>query len=283
MKKTILLGCFALLLFSFAWTPPKKAIYSFKKFEKKLGLISPGLYASKYEVTNYEYQEFLQHLKHNPDASLYEQYRIFNENWNMKDSFLQPFENNYHIHPAYFEYPVVNISQEGAKAYCEWLTATYNAYPKRAFEKVKFRLPTEQEWITAAQGGRDQAIFPWGGYYVRNGKGKYLANFRRVDQTRCKKMTEEGMIEVLKEAPVRGIASEFRLTTPSNSFLPNDFGIYNFSGNVAEMLAEPGRTKGGSWDSYGYYIRIDAEDEYAGFTEPSPMIGFRYFMEVIEE
>ena len=49
------------------------------------------------------------------------------------------------------------------------------------------------------------------------------------------------------------------------------------------MLAEPGRTKGGSWASSGYYIRIDAEDEYAGFTEPRREIGFRYFVEIIEE
>ena len=55
------------------------------------------------------------------------------------------------------------------------------------------------------------------------------------------------------------------------------------SGNVAEMLNEPGRTKGGSWASSGYYLRIDAEDEYEGFTEPSPMIGFRYFMEILEK
>ncbi len=49
------------------------------------------------------------------------------------------------------------------------------------------------------------------------------------------------------------------------------------------MLAEAGQTKGGSWASTGYYIRIDAEDEYAGITKPDPRIGFRYFVEIIEE
>ena len=49
------------------------------------------------------------------------------------------------------------------------------------------------------------------------------------------------------------------------------------------MLDQAGKTKGGSWDSFGYYIQIDAEDEFAGFNKPSPKIGFRYFMEVIEE
>jgi len=46
-------------------------------------------------------------------------------------------------------------------------------------------------------------------------------------------------------------------------------------GNVAEMLDKPGRTKGGSWDSTGYHIRIDSDDEYEGWNKPSPFIGFR--------
>lgn len=72
-------------------------------------------------------------------------------------------------------------------------------------------------------------------------------------------------------------------TAPVLTYHANPFGLFNMSGNVAEMLDQPGRTKGGSWASSGYYIRIDAEDEYAGITEPSPKIGFRYFVEVIEE
>ena len=55
------------------------------------------------------------------------------------------------------------------------------------------------------------------------------------------------------------------------------------SGNVSEMLANPGRTIGGSWLSSAYYLQIDADDEFAGWEKPSPMIGFRFFMEVIEE
>ena len=54
------------------------------------------------------------------------------------------------------------------------------------------------------------------------------------------------------------------------------------SGNAAEMLITKGRTKGGSWGSSGYYVRIDAEDEFKDFTS-SPYVGFRYFMEIIEE
>ena len=79
-------------------------------------------------------------------------------------------------------------------------------------------------------------------------------------------------------------SKSFRPTTaPVATYYPNDYGLFNMSGNVAEMLSEPGQTKGGSWRSSGYYIQIEVEDEYAGWEKPNPMIGFRYFMEVIHE
>ena len=53
---------------------------------------------------------------------------------------------------------------------------------------------------------------------------------------------------------------------------PNDFGLYNVCGNVAEMVAERGIAYGGSYLDPGYDIRIDSEKRYDG---PSPLIGFR--------
>ena len=35
--------------------------------------------------------------------------------------------------------------------------------------------------------------------------------------------------------------------------------------------------------SFGYYLRIDVEDEYAGFIKASLTIGFRYFVEILEK
>jgi len=45
------------------------------------------------------------------------------------------------------------------------------------------------------------------------------------------------------------------------------------------MVAEKNLTKGGSWNSYGAYIQIRAHETYKG---PSPQVGFRVFMRVMQ-
>ncbi|MEO1257709.1 MAG: SUMF1/EgtB/PvdO family nonheme iron enzyme [Bacteroidota bacterium] len=281
--KTPTLFLLSFMSLSFLVIPPRKEVFTLKKFEKKLGMVTPQLYAGKYEATNLEYREFLKHIEKKGDSELLGKVKIFNENWRIDGTYNEPFVNTYHQHPSYDNYPVVNVSHAGATAFCEWLTDTYNAYPKREFKKVKFRLPTEEEWVEAARAGHEMAPFPWGGYYVMDSKGQVLANFKRLPQTIFKKFTEDGRLETIEDLSFIAKMNAPTMIAHSNSFIPNDFGLHNCSGNVAEMLAQPGRTKGGSWASYGYYIQIDAEDEFAGFTEPSPKIGFRYFMEVIEE
>lgn len=290
MKKLTFFILFAATLcLSFTFNRKEK-VFTLKKFEKNnLGLVKSNLYAGKYEVSHLEYIEFLNHLEKTEQTEKLAVASIQNENW--KDllpnkNYNSPFVEVYHSHPAYFEYPVVNVSHEGANLFCEWLTDIYHQNPERKFSKVRFRLPTKEEWILAAKGGHELAPFPWGGYYTQNGDGDILANFYRIPQSALKaKHTPNGLEVELAEPSFSNqlINSQAHITAPVKSFLPNDFGLHNMSGNVAEMLAEKGSTKGGSWRSSAYYIRIDAEDEFAGWEKPSPLIGFRYFMEVIEE
>lgn len=244
--------------------------FDIKGTQKTLVKINDSLYASKFEVTNKQYVTFLDLLKQNNRTDKYATAQIDSAKWSDKLAYNEPYVQYYHTHPAYADYPVVNISYEGATLFCEWLTEQYNSNKKRKFNKVKFRLPTKEEWTTAAKGGNPIATYPWDGTELQNDKGQYRCNFRRS-----------------KQGDNMGVAGKLNdsadITAPSASYWPNDFGLYNMSGNVAEMLSDKGQTKGGSWRDTAEYMKIDGEDKYADFDTPMSTIGFRYFMDIIEK
>jgi len=133
-------------------------------------------------------------------------------------SFNEPMARVYFWHPRYDDYPVVGVNWAQARAFCHW-----RSYQKEAYWEMNdhlpntenFRLPTEYEWEYAARGGRIGNKYPWGGPYARNGKGCMLANFKPM---RGDYGASDGGVY-----PVR-----------ADSYFPNDFGLYNMSGNVSE-------------------------------------------------
>ncbi|MBK7869451.1 MAG: SUMF1/EgtB/PvdO family nonheme iron enzyme [Saprospiraceae bacterium] len=160
-------------------------------------------------------------------------------------SYNEPFTRNYFWHPAFDDYPVVGVDWHMANAFCYWRTKLWNTYQQERGDGINtedYRLPTEFEWEYASRGGHDLAPYPWGGYYVRNAKGCLLANFK----------------------PGRGNYPEDggQYTVKADAYFPNDYGLFNMSGNVAE------------WTVTAYYenaysfihdlnpdIRYDAKDD----------------------
>jgi sulfatase modifying factor 1 len=95
-------------------------------------------------------------------------------------------------------HPVVHIAFEDAVAYVEWAGKA---------------IPTESEWEFAARGGLEDKIFTWGDEHVP--KGKPLAN------------TWQG------EFPWQNLVTDgFEGTSPTGSFPPNGYGLYDMAGNV---------------------------------------------------
>ncbi len=101
----------------------------------------------------------------------------------------------------------------------------------------KYRLPTETEWEYAALGlselrsynlYRGRKKYPWDGQYTRNGSRKYrgdqLANFKqgKGDYGGIAGWSDDGA----------------DITNAVKSYAPNDFGLYDMAGNVAEWVAD---------------------------------------------
>ncbi len=101
----------------------------------------------------------------------------------------------------------------------------------------KYRLPTETEWEYAALGlselrsynlYRGRKKYPWDGQYTRNGSRKYrgdqLANFKqgKGDYGGIAGWSDDGA----------------DITNAVKSYAPNDYGLYDMAGNVAEWVAD---------------------------------------------
>ena len=194
-------------------------------------------------------------------------------------SYNEPMHNDYFYHEAYSDYPVVGVTWTQAKAFCQWRTLYNNAYRKKKnAERVNdYRLPTEAEWEYAARGGIQGADYPWGGPYTKNDRGCFLANFK----------------------PLRGdyAVDQALYTVEAKSYEPNDYNLYNMSGNVAEWVDSSydvgsyeymssmspvvnnkdnkrKGVRGGSWKDVSYYLKVSTRD-YEYQDSARSYIGFR--------
>lgn len=197
-------------------------------------------------------------------------------------SYNDPKMRMYFSHPGYANYPVVGVTWEQAQAFCQWRTQLFNT--NHAVAGQDYRLPTKYEWEYAARGGKSMALYPWGGNYVRDDCGRYLANFK----------------------PMRGSYTDDKGATTMKvaSFEPNDYGLFDMAGNVAEWTSSAYNgsssklvsdmnpsfqynakssdpdvlkrkvIKGGSWKDIAYYLQCGVET-YEYQNESRPYIGFR--------
>lgn len=197
-------------------------------------------------------------------------------------SYNDPMLLKYFEHRGFADYPVVGITWEQAQAFCNWRTQFLA--DRTDIDAQIYRLPTEAEWEYAARGGRKLAAYPWGGNYARDAKGCFLANFK----------------------PYRGAYTDDTGATTMKvaQFSPNDFGLYDMAGNVAEWTSSAYNTsantythdlnpsfqynalkkdpdilkrkvvKGGSWKDVSAFMRCGSRT-YEYQYEDRSYIGFR--------
>ncbi|MBA3828042.1 MAG: SUMF1/EgtB/PvdO family nonheme iron enzyme [Taibaiella sp.] len=246
-----------------------KLVYHYETYDYETNVRNGGArssYIGKYDVPVY------------PDTTVW--IRQFAYSYN------EPIALQYNWFPSFNNYPVVGVNWNQCNAFCDWRTRTWKSERDKTkqFFEGKFMLPNEMQWEWAARGGRNEAPYPWGGPYIVNKKGCYLANFK----------------------PLRGnyAADGGLYTVPVNKYFPNDYGLRNMSGNVSEWTSSSyfGTTyqvvadmnpeveykmkandpqwmkrkvvRGGSWRDVAYYLQVSTRDyEYADTAKA--YIGFR--------
>ena len=237
---------------------------------KKIPIMS--FYLSKYEVTNLQYRQFYAEVSPGLTDEEKNQIACDSLGWRQALTYNEPLVQQYYRHPAFNNYPVVNIQYEGVAKYCAWLQSKLQT--ENPGYTIEVSLPSKTQWMYAAMGGRNQAMYPWGNYYLRNRKGEFLCNFKHLGDQAITRDRQTGKPEIREQyiAKERGLSDRAFYTAAVKSFYPNDFGLYNMCGNAAEMVKEKAFAMGGSWNDYGGDVQIRAE---AAYEKSSPTIGFR--------
>ena len=259
-------------LYGKAEIDPDKLVYRIEYFDLQA--------AAKRENAGHPRKEFM--VKN--DQKVYPDTLVWMRDFSY--SYNEPMTKRYFSHPSFGNYPVVGVTWKQAVAFCHWRSHYLNSYLERKKLAVEsdFRLPSEAEWEYAARGARSNSMYPWGNYYLRNKKGCLLANFK----------------------PGRGNYAEDGgfYTVRADAYWPNDYGLYNMAGNVAEWTnsyfyegaynfvsdmspdirldakdSDPPRMKrkvvrGGSWKDVGFFLQVSTRNFEYQDTAKS-YIGFR--------
>ncbi|HEU6447689.1 MAG TPA: SUMF1/EgtB/PvdO family nonheme iron enzyme [Verrucomicrobiae bacterium] len=179
------------------------------------------------------------------------------------------------------DFPVVNVSWNDAQAFCAWLTETEHKSGKIPTNEF-YRLPSDDEWSHAVGiGGREtgttpkeknaklENVFPWGtNFPPLAGTGNF------ADQSDVNYFTNWPHIEDYNDG--------FVTTAPVGSFRPNQFGIYDLSGNALEWCDDFYDTshrqkvlRGGAWINCGPKSLLSSYREHAAPNRYSVATGFR--------
>lgn len=258
------------LLFSLSLWAQDKIVVNGLDFLK----VKEGLYISKQEISKKQYNAFLKERGINNYTAIHDSGWVQGEAF-QKSFFEATYFSNAYSH-KYDNHPVVNIYQDGAKAYCDWLTEKYKL--EDSILKMQFRLPSEKEWKLAEKKFKNKDI-----------KHERIADAPLKPDTMWKKFNidpenpnpedflpdskimkyiySDEWFPKLHSWPVRHYEDEGEVT------------IYHLRGNVSEWTSEKDVAIGGNWMTQS----LPESKERLISNQYSPLIGFRVFMVVLDK
>lgn len=297
MKRILLLG---LMIFIFSLCSPNRTFFIDNqafKLEILPGTVQveDNFFIDKWELSNHSYREYLywtrrvfgleKYKEELPDTLVW-------RDWTEGLTLDEPYIYEYFRHPLYSDCPVVGLSYEQVMNYSKWRSdrvfeiiliekGLLNArntnevdstnyfsierYFNGKIEGIKpdfsipyphYRLPTKAEWEKIAQGFNKDEF----GIDYENRKIKRAIK-KGNDLFRCTYFDVETQKEIQYDIP------DFVW-----NYLPNDYKIYSMIGNVSEMIAEKGISKGGSFTHKKEECKISNDIPYE---KPERWLGFR--------
>jgi formylglycine-generating enzyme required for sulfatase activity len=259
-------------------------------------------WSTRTEITNINWLEYLYYVKLDSSDAFYQSQLPDSTCWEKglqeKDT-IDPYIANYLRYPGFRYYPVVGVTYEQAVNYCKWrgdvVTKSLRDSSRKENAKIRdyevsveYRLPTKEEWEYAASGGLNIDRYPHGLKRPVNRKN-YIHKTSEIGIKKCldkQKIEYDGQTIVHRmefgalEDYYLNLGGPLITCAPDTAFKlnyifdfpPNNFGLYNMIGNVAEMTTQKGLAKGGSFRS-----SINSFTIRTGFSynKPQEWLGFR--------
>lgn len=177
-----------------------------------------AFYLDQYEVTVAKFREFVNVSGYKTDAENEGFSYVWNgKEWEKKEGI--NWRHNAEGKISADDHPVINVSWNDAAAYARW---------------AKKRLPTEAEWEYAARSGSKGYRYSWGNGSPTGRKGGNIA-----DESAKRVFTGGTFWE--------GYDDGFVYTAPVGSFEPNEFRLFDMTGNVWEWCSD--------WYAEDYYSK----------------------------
>jgi formylglycine-generating enzyme required for sulfatase activity len=177
--------------------------------------------------------------------------------------------------------PVVGVSWDDAKEFCEWLTKRERASGVLP-EGMQYRLPTDLEWsvavgLEAEAGSTPQErnarikLYPWGPTWPpRAATGNYAGAESKIGD------------EPSKWTVIEGYNDGYPRTSPVGSFAANENGLYDMGGNVWQWCEDWYNSenthrvlRGAAWDSHTPLYLLASSRDYITPDYRGAFVGFR--------
>ncbi|MBX7242276.1 MAG: formylglycine-generating enzyme family protein [Bacteroidia bacterium] len=208
----------------------KDILHSMDNRERQVSVQS--FYIDETEVSNVNWKAFLYDILNNEGDYKFKELYPDTLVWLRDLAYNDPISETYYSHAAFNMYPVVGVNWHQAQEYCKWRTKKVNeALTEKDEDAVlypSYRLPSEAEWEYAARGLQEGEIYSWEGKSLRGKKGQFRANFKRGRGDYAGWAGGDG----------KHFSDGYFIPAPVQEFWPNDFGLYNMSGNVAEWTQD---------------------------------------------